>query len=60
VIYTVPGRPVVKPKFILQHITQQGLCRKCGWTEDQSAVLQSQTSVRQDGNFDYQILSSTK
>jgi hypothetical protein len=25
---------------------QHGVCRKCGWTEVQSAVLQSQTSVR--------------
>jgi len=25
---------------------QHGVCRKCGWTEVQSAVLQSPTSVR--------------
>jgi len=30
----------------LKTYAQQGVCRKCGWTKDQSAVLQSQTSVR--------------
>ena len=31
---------------VIQGFVQQGVCRKCGWTEVQSAVLQSQTSVR--------------